>query len=243
MDGGQNARWSAEPAAVAGRNRDVGVEGEARGRGAAGRAGAGEFIRVDAVASPGRAATLSVEATNGGSSQTRQAGLVRGQRIGRGRVGLGADAEAIEKPVGPECDLLDDAPDLVIVRKRKGTEAHPGHAVMLMDSIEDEGVEVNIEVERVAEALDEGDRAAPGSPDGSSLAGAAAVGGEHLEHELAQDRGSEAGVEGEAIAQGERERQDSLAHGDFGEDPVDEVSGGVGHAATGAGGAESITPL
>jgi hypothetical protein len=35
-----------EPAAVAGRNRNVGVEGEAGGRGAAGFAGGGEVIRV-----------------------------------------------------------------------------------------------------------------------------------------------------------------------------------------------------
>jgi len=124
-------REAFEPAAVAGRNRDVGVEGEARGRGAAGRAGAGEFIGIDAVASPGGAATLAVETTNGGGSQAREAGLVRGQWIGYGRVGLGTEPEMIEKPVDPERDLLDDAPDLVIVGRRKGTKAHPGHAVVL----------------------------------------------------------------------------------------------------------------
>ena len=80
--------------------------------------------------------------------------------------------------------------------------------------------------------------AAPGSSDGAALAGAAAVGGEDLEHEPAQDRGREAGIEGEAVAQGERKRQDPLAYGDLGEDPVDEVGGGIGHAATAAGGAE-----
>jgi len=76
-------------------------------------------------------AAPAVETTNGGGSQAREAGLVRGQWIGYGRVGLGTEPEMIEKPVDPERDLLDDASDLVVVGRRKGTEAHPGHAVVL----------------------------------------------------------------------------------------------------------------
>jgi hypothetical protein len=134
---GGRAAESLEPAAVAGRNRDVGMECEAGGRGAAGCAGAEDVIRVDTVDSAGRAVALAVETTNGGGRQARQARLVRGQWIGRGRVGLGANTHANQNPVDPAGDVLDDAPNLVIAGWGKGAEAHPGHAVVLMTSVED----------------------------------------------------------------------------------------------------------
>lgn len=50
-------------------------------------------------------------------------------------------------------------------------------------------------------------------------------------------------IEGHAEAQGPRYRQDPLAHGDEGEDGIDEVRRRVDHAPPGARGAESSPML
>ena len=60
--------------------------------------------------------------------------------------------------------------------------------------------------------------------------------------ERAQDLAREAGVIGAPVAQGVGEGEDPLAHRHLGEDAIDEVRGGVGHAAAAARRAEA-TPL
>ena len=54
-----------------------------------------------------------------------------------------------------------------------------------------------------------------------------------------EDRCGQLGVVGEAAAEMPRERQLPLADSDRGEDPVDEVGGGVGHGSAAARGAEA----
>ena len=46
-------------------------------------------------------------------------------------------------------------------------------------------------------------------------------------------------VEGHAVAERDRQGEDPLAHGDVWQNVIDEMGGGVGHAATAAGGAEA----
>ncbi len=227
-----------EAAAIAGGDGDIGVQGEAHGGGAAGCSGCRHILGVDAVAAPGGASAAGGQSADRVGSETCELGLCGGERVGVGGVGFAAEAAALQKTRDPAGDALDDAPHLVILRRRQSPEAHARPAVAFVDAVEHERVEVHVEVQRVAEALDEGHGASPGPPDRAVLPGTAAVGGEHSTDELPQHHRCEGGIVGEAVAQGVGECQDPLADGHLGEHAVDEVGGGVGHAAAEAGGAE-----
>ena len=100
--------------------------------------------------------------------------------------------------------------------------------------VERERVEVKVQVERGAEALEEGDGPAlcgPGGLRGQVAPRASANAGEERSDEGAQDIGGELGVVGAAVPERVGEGQDPLSDGNTGEDPVDEVGCGVGHGA------------
>jgi len=98
------------------------------------------------------------------------------------------------------------------------------------DAVEHEGVEVNVQLEPIPEALDYGH--------GSALSVAHAVSAcpPAIEAEDGADgdaehRAAERVVPGEPVAQAVRQREHPLAHGDVRQDVVDEVRGLLGHAA------------
>ena len=90
----------------------------------------------------------------------------------------------------------------------------------------------------VPEALDRGDRPAPGLAE--ALAGGG--GGEPAEHhaqEHGEDRAAEAGVEGQLVAQRPGQREDPLPHGHVGDHAIDQLGGEGAHAPAATGGAEA----
>jgi hypothetical protein len=215
------------------------MQREAHDGGAAGCRGCRQILGIDAVAAPGRPPAAGGQATDRVGGEACKLGLCDRERVRVGGIGLCAEAATLQETRNPDGDAPGDAPHFVIIRRWQRPEAHARLAVALVDTVEHEGVEVHIEVQRVTEALDEGHGASPAPPDGASSPCTAAVGGEHAADEPPQHHRGEGGVVRQAVAQGEGKRQDPLAHRGLGEHAVDEVGGRVGHAAAEAGGAET----
>jgi hypothetical protein len=102
-------------------------------------------------------------------------------------------------------------------------------------------VEVEVQVESRAEALEEGHCAALFGAQAPVPPNAPAKLCEERPQEHAKDLAREAGVVGAAVAQGVGEGEDPLADRYLGEDAIDEVRGGVRHAAAAAGRAEATS--
>ena len=98
---------------------------------------------------------------------------------------------------------------------------------------------MEVEVHCRAEALEEGDGAALLGAKAGLASGAASQLGEQSAQEGAKHVARKAGVVGAAVAERVGQGQHPLADGDHRQHAVDEVGGGVGHAATAAGGAEA----
>jgi len=100
-------------------------------------------------------------------------------------------------------------------------------------------MKMRVQIDRSAGALQEGDGAAVCLAHLESLSCSPLQGGEDGLDEDAQHLAAQRLVEGEAVTKGEGERQHVLAYRNLGEDAVDQVRRGVGHAAGSAGRAES----
>ncbi len=103
-------------------------------------------------------------------------------------------------------------------------------------------MEVDVEVQGRAEALNEGDGAALATRRAPLAPCATAKRGEERTEKGAEDFAGEASVVGTAVAERVGQRENPLADGDFRENAVDEARSGVGHSATSTRGAEA-TPL
>jgi hypothetical protein len=99
--------------------------------------------------------------------------------------------------------------------------------------VEDEGMEVDVEVEPAAEALDDGERASVAIRD-AVLAGLAAIEVQERPDKDTEDGAAEAVVPGEQIAQPVGQAEDPLPHGDAGQHAVHEAGGALGHAPAAA---------
>jgi len=100
-------------------------------------------------------------------------------------------------------------------------------------------VEVQVQVQGGAEALDERDGAARAARSGPLQSSAPAKLGEERTDEGAQHAAREARVVGAAVAERVGKREHPLADRHGGEDAVREVRRGVGHAPSAAGGTEA----
>jgi hypothetical protein len=129
----------------------------------------------------------------------------------------------------------------LVVGRGQGKESTRGPRAIgvSVDAVESQGVEVEVEIERRPEALEEGDGAAlrvAGSPMTSR---APAQLGEEGPHEGAEHLARESRVVGTAVAERVGKREHPLADRNLGQNAVDEVCGGVGHAAAAAGGTKA----
>jgi hypothetical protein len=227
-----------EPAPIAGGHGDLGVEAHAVLRGSAARS-VGivvAVLRLDAIAQA--PPTLAGVATGRDAGEQRCAGkrreqgLVAGERVG---VALGARREQSRDPRRAR----QHPGDLVMARRWQGKEVRrplPGPGV---DAVESERVEVEVEVQGGAEALDEGDGAALAARSAPVLPRAPAELGEECADEGAQHGAREPRVVGAAIAKRIGKREHPLADRHSGEDAVHEARRGVGHAPPTAGGTEA----
>jgi hypothetical protein len=90
-------------------------------------------------------------------------------------------------------------------------------------------VEVGREVQRRAEALDEGDRTALPFADAEGLPRAPALIRENRAQEGAENLGGQSRVPGAAIAEQIRKRENPLTHRNFRQHPVDQMGRSVRH--------------
>ena len=111
-----------------------------------------------------------------------------------------------------------------------------------VDTIQRQGMEVDVQVQGRAEALNEGDGAALASGPVPPISRAPAELGELGAEEGAEHLAGEPRVVGASVAKRVGEREDPLADGHFGQDAVHQVCRGVDHAPAAARRAEA-TPL
>jgi hypothetical protein len=146
-----------------------------------------------------------------------------------------------EQPLEPARRAAQHAHDLVVAgwRQREETRRLPVLVGVRIGAVERERVEVEVEVQRRPEALEEGDRAAllgtyaPVAPNAPP----------QLREERAQERAKhfsrDLGIVCTAVAKWVRKREHPLADRHRGEDAIHEVRCGVGHPAAATGGGRS----
>ncbi len=176
---------------------------------------------------------------DGGGIEIGEQRLFRGERIGLGWVCLGAEPLLLEPARDAPGHPAGHARDLGVVRRPQRVEAHAPFGAAGVDAIEDERVEVEVQIQRVAEALHEGDGAALAAREPPLLSRSAPERGEDRAHEDGEDQARKARVVGEAVAERKGQREHPLAHGHLGQHAVDEMGGRVGHAPAATGGAEA----
>ena len=108
-----------------------------------------------------------------------------------------------------------------------------------VDTIQRERVEVNIQVERRAEALDESNRAALLGPDSPLPLHPPSKLREQGSEEGAKHGARELRVVGTAVTEGIGQRKHPLPNRDLGQDSIDQVRGGICHSTSAAGRAET----
>jgi hypothetical protein len=120
-----------------------------------------EIVHVDAVAD----AQHALARAGAGSDAARYRGCIEQgdqrlfvrERVGLGRIGSGSQAASLEQPDDPPRYLACHAADLGVVGGRERVEPQRPARPRRVDTVEHERVEVDVQVERIAEALHEGD--------------------------------------------------------------------------------------
>jgi hypothetical protein len=107
-----------------------------------------------------------------------------------------------------------------------------------VDAVDDEHVQVDVEVQRRAESLDEGDGSGAGAG-AHAQSGATGEEGGDCPVDDGKDLGEDRGARREQEPQRVGERHHPLADRLLGQDVVDEMRGGLGHAACAAARAEA----
>ena len=168
-------------------------------------------------------------------------GLITAERIRFFRVGLRTQAATFEQSGDAADDLVRHPGDFRVIRREQAVESKPAGSILGVDSVEDERMEMDVNVEGTAESLHEGHGPALPVADAALTAGSPAQRREDRAHEDLKDVPHQCRVIGQAVAQVDGKREDPLAHWDIREDPIDEMGGGVGHAPAAAGTADSTT--
>jgi len=101
---------------------------------------------------------------------------------------------------------------------------------------------MDIQIEAIGEALDEGHGPTTDLPLRGRKACLAAQRSEYGLHKNAQDVPDQSRVIGQAIAQSEWEREHPLPDRDSGKDTIHEMGRGIGHVPAAAGGAKASSP-
>jgi len=176
-------------------------------------------------------------AQDGGAADSGEGeGFLR-ERIRRGHVLVARQPPAPEQPQDTAADRGQEPNDLVVAWRRGRVEAEAGR-VLAEHAVEGEGVEVDVEVQPAAEALDDGEGARV-AIDHAVLPRLTTVEVQEGPDEDAEDRTAEAVVPGEEVAQTVREAQHPLADGDVGQHAIHEAGSAFGHAPAAATGAEA----
>jgi hypothetical protein len=151
------------------------------------------------------------------------------------------ESSSVEEAPDAAGDGLCEAEDVAVGGGGQGVKDGPSlPCAPDKHTVGHEGVEVDVQIQGGAEALNNGDGAAAGvrEPDG---AGVAAEEGEGGEEEGSEYGSAEVIVPGEAESQGDGQGEHPLSNGDAGKDALPPAKGGLGHATTTAPGADPPT--
>ena len=192
---------------------------------------------VDTIAEP--APTLALMRACGAAALQGGTGKKREQRL--------VASEGVFVVLDPGLDHALDAPcgsgehtrHLVRVGWRQGQEAETPSLSFYVDAVQRQGVEVEVQVECRAETLDEGGGATLLRASTPLSSRTSAQLGEQRTKEGAEHSTRESCVVGAAVAERIGEREHPLPDRDRGQHAIDEVSGGVRHAASATGGTKS----
>jgi len=200
-----------------------------------------EIVGVDAVAHAehtlAAAGTRRDAARDRGGVERREQRLFRRQRVVVGCVV--AEPTTLEQARQAPCDLPRHAFHLGVVGWRERVEAQRSFGGPRVDAVEQQRVEVDVQVQRVAEALHEGDGSAMPARDRPLLPGAAPQRREDAAHEDVEHVAHERRVVGKPVAERKGQREHPLPHRHLGQHAIDEMRSGVGHAAPAARRAEA----
>jgi len=166
-----------------------------------------------------------------GCVENREQRLILEHGVDLGGIGVRAKAPAYQQALDESCQLARHALDLGVLGRGQRMKAQPAFPIPRVDAIEHERMEMEVEIQGIAEALHERDGAAMRVAAASAQTRSSSQGGEDGAHEEAEHRARKRAVVGHAVAQREGQREHPLPHGDLGQHAVHEVSRGVGHAA------------
>ena len=165
----------------------------------------------------------------------RQGTVVRRRLLGE--VG---EAAANQQSVQIRDELTEHLGHVGVCQRAQADEAEgAGRRAAYVDAVQEEGVEVGVQVERRAEALDGGHRARATTADAEASGSEAGIEALDAADEEREDRCGQVSVVGEAAAEMPGQGEHPLADSDRGEHSVDEVRCGVRHGSPAARGAEA----
>src|SRR5438093_1831049 len=167
-----------------------------------------------------------------GAADAGQRGRFLGEWVDVGGV-IDVESAAREETLDAPVDGGEQPRHLLVARGLGGVELEAPVFSLGEDAVQEEGVEVDVQLEAAPEALDHRHGAAPPVAH-SPAARSAAIEAEHGPSGDAEHRAAERVIVGEEIAQAVRQREHPLAHGDVRQDVIDEVCGLLRHAAAAA---------
>src|SRR5438094_9185289 len=186
---------------------------------------AAELIDAGAGARPERDPPLDRGAADAG-----QRGRFLGEWVDVGGV-IDVESAAREETLDAPVDGGEQPRHLLVARGLGGVELEAPVFSLGEDAVQEEGVEVDVQLEAAPEALDHRHGAAPPVARAARSAAIEAAHGPSGDHE---HRPAERVIVGEEIAQAVRQREHPLAHGNVRQDVIDEVCGLLRHAAAAA---------
>ncbi len=147
-------------------------------------------------------------------------------------------AVVVEEPADAGADRSEQPGDLLVAGWWGEVEVEAPTLGLGEDPIEHERMEMNIQIQRATEALD--DRDTPGLPIADpALARLLALKAQERAHDDTQHGAAEGVIPGEEVAEAVGEAQDPLAYGHSGQHLVHQMGGALGHAPAPAARAEA----
>jgi hypothetical protein len=206
-----------QPHAISGRHRHRRMQIEAVEVGVhwAGRSDfGGVAVTAHTLRWPASAPPSGDPTDDSGSPELRVQRTVERPLVGRLRLAAGilqVNAVARHQPHDPTAHRYQQARHLAIAGRRRGHEAPATFAIVDEHALRDQAVEVHIQIERRAKALDRRHRTSGAVPNPAPL-GTPTLEAEHGANEDGQHREAEMMIPGEGVAQAVRQGQDPLAH-------------------------------
>src|SRR5439155_14564675 len=174
-----------------------------------------------------------------GAADAGQRGRFLGEWVDVGGV-IDVESAAREETLDAPVDGGEQPRHLFVARRLGGVELEAPVFSLGEDAVQQEGVEVDVQLEAAPEALDHRHGAAPPVAHARARR-AAAIEPEHGAYGDAEHRAAERMIVRKKIAQAVRQGEHPLAQGNARQDVIDEVGGLLRHAAAATAGTEAAS--